>query len=297
MNIIFPCKPGSTHEEDSCWSKELIAAEEAGFSISLLSDAAWGDPLTIRPMTSFSKEDSFLYRGWILKPQSYKELTEIKLSFINNYDNYMWSYHFPHWYNELKDFTPASLIIEADEISSSGLESIAKKVSNQIGNKSVMIKDYLKSRKHEWYDACFIRDASDEEELVRVMSNFFNLQGRDFYGGLVFRDFLNLKRIGVHSKSRMPLPIEFRTFFVKGLPITTIPYWSNDVEYPENVEFPPAEWLATIGQLIKSPFVALDIAQDEDNKWWVIEVNDGGSAGLPDHTNLEEFYKLLSDNI
>ena len=69
------------------------------------------------------------------------------------------------------------------------------------------------------------------------------------------------------------------------------------LEYPEDIEYPPNEWLEKIGKKMKSPFVALDIAQDVNNKWCVIEVNDGGTAGLPEKVDLKEFYRLLQKGL
>lgn len=293
MNILFPASLNSSREVSEFWQKEAAAAEAIGFEISIISESHFGSPISI-----YNHKSPYLYRGWILKPQDYAEMDGLVNSKLqNSFENYMWSYNFPEWYGVLADFTPSSLIIPADEIRNSGLVLLAEQIANMLGDKSVMIKDYLKSRKHEWYEACFIRDASDEKELVRVMTNFFNLQGRDFYGGLIFRDFIDLKKVGFHPKSKMPLPLEFRTFFLNGKPIFTTPYWSNDAQYPEDFLYPPEEWLSDIGKLLKSPFVALDIAQGEDGRWWVIEVNDGGSAGLPDHVNLEEFYQILKNNL
>lgn len=289
MNIIFPSNLEFHKQIDDFYVKESTAAQAAGFEISTLSESHFGTPLSI-----YNKKSPSLYRGWIIKPQIYQEMCNLGVELLNNYDNYMWSYNFPSWYSSLSNKeTPNSFVFSAEEIQEMGLKKIAESVSKHINCKSLIIKDYLKSRKHEWYDACFIRDTSDETELIRVMLNFFNLQGRDFYGGLVFRDFLDLKKIGFHPKSRMPLPLEFRTFFLNNKPIFTTPYWSNDVSYPDNIECPPMDWLQFIGSKIESPFVALDIAQDENNKWWVIEVNDGGSAGLGNNVDIEEFYKLL----
>lgn len=299
-NIIFPAYPpfysGASPIVDPVWKREAEAAEKIGFNISLLSESHFGSPLSVK---NVEKDRVSLYRGWILKPPVYKDMSSsFELSLVNNYDNYLWSYEFPRWYQDTsKSETPYSFFYTAEEIQELGLKVLAQQVAERVGSKSLIIKDWLKSRKHEWYDACFIRDASDTIETIRIMSNFFKLQGRDFYGGLVFRDFLNLKKIGFHPKSRMPLPLEFRTFFFNGTPFFTIPYWGNDVAYPENMEFPPKDWLQSIGDSIRSPFVALDLAQDESSKWWIIEVNDGGSAGLPDHVNLQEFYSILYEKV
>ncbi len=288
MNIIFPSDLGSNSKISSFWEKDAAAAKAAGFEVSLLSESFFGTPLSI-----YNKKSPSLYRGWIIKPDMYKEMSELGVGLLNSYDDYLWSYDFPKWYQELLGETPESFYYTADQIVELGLAKIAEDVAKRSGSKSLMIKDWLKSRKHEWFDACFIRDASDETELIRVMTNFFNLQGRDFYGGLVFRDFLDLKKVGFHPKSRMPLPIEFRTFFINNEPFFTTTYWSNDIVYPSDIESPPEDWLREIGSKLKSPFVAIDIAQEESGKWMAIEVNDGGSAGTPENINLEEFYSRL----
>lgn len=94
----------------------------------------------------------------------------------------------------------------------------------------------------------------------------------------------------------MPLPLEYRVFFVNQKPIFCIPYWNDGTVYTDNSS-PPNEWLEDISKRIHSPFVALDIAQDINNKWWIIEVNDGGSAGLPDHVDSQHFYNILYNSL
>ncbi len=295
INIIFPSMP-STRKLDIFWQKEAEAAKSVGFGISTVTDPNDSGPLFVSG--GHSKAIS-LYRGWIVKPQYYQEMYQITgETLLTSYEDYMWTHNFPKWYEVLNnEETPKSITFTGNEIFSMGLAQIAEKVAEQIGSKSIMIKDYLKSRKHEWFDACFIKDASDIKDLIRVMTNFFNLQGRDFYGGLVFRDFIQLKKLGVHPKSGMPLPIEFRTFFLNQEPLVTSMYWDNDIPYPEGIESPPQAWLEEIGKKMKSPFVALDIAQAEDGKWWVIEVNDGGTAGYPDSLDSKEFYSLLYNRL
>lgn len=294
-NIIFPCLIGQSNKIDPFWEKEAEAAKSVGFGISLVSDQNDAGPLLLR-----GRADNYLYRGWILKPYFYEQLSfALGSSLLTGLDKYLWSYDFPKWYEVLTEAeTPKSFIFTAETIQKIGLDGIALEVSDFCIDSQInqlLLKDYLKSRKHEWYDACFIKDAynPDHSDLIRVMTNFFELQGRDFYGGLVFREFLKLKKLGIHPKSGMPLPIEFRTFFLNQEPLITSMYWNNDIPYPEGVEQPPQAWLEEIGKKMVSPFVALDIAQDEAGKWWVIEVNDGGTAGYPDNIDSKEFYSKL----
>lgn len=291
-HIIFPSLPGSK-KIAPFWEEQAKAAEVAGFKIDLVSDQNETGPITLKNNDEGDK--SCLYRGWIVKPSYYKEMTQINdHSFINTYNDYIWSYDFPNWYEVLTNqHTPSSLTFNKEAISELGIDKIASQVKEWAGNKSLILKDWLKSRKDKWFDACFIKDASDSEDVKRVMNNLFFLQGRNFYGGYVFREFLSLKKLGSHSKVDMPLPVEYRTFFLHQKPMMTMNYWSEEVQYTEGMQPPPNEWLEEIGKKMKSPFVALDIAQDVNDKWWVIEVNDGGTAGYPDTTNSEQFYQLL----
>jgi len=75
-------------------------------------------------------------------------MCELDVKLINGYDNYMWSYDFPKWYSclELNDNTPQSFIYEPDVIIKIGLEGVAKEIARDHGPKSMMIKDFLKSR-------------------------------------------------------------------------------------------------------------------------------------------------------
>ena len=68
-----------------------------------------------------------------------------------------------------------------------------------------MLKDFVKSRKHEWAEACFIPSASDRASVERVVRRFLELQDDDLSEGLVFREFVEFEPLGRHPKSGMPL--------------------------------------------------------------------------------------------
>ena len=62
------------------------------------------------------------------------------------------------------------------------------------GDAPIIVKDYVKSQKHHWSEACFIPAASDADAVRRVASRFIELQGTSLTGGLVFRAYEDLKR-------------------------------------------------------------------------------------------------------
>ncbi|MFI7288680.1 ATP-grasp domain-containing protein [Streptomyces anulatus] len=45
----------------------------------------------------------------------------------------------------------------------------------------------MKSRKHEWYEACYVPELADAEQLASVVGRFVEPQGTFLSGGLVPR--------------------------------------------------------------------------------------------------------------
>lgn len=296
-NIIFPAYPHLPKQLNPYFKSEVEAAEKAGFGVSIISDEN-----TTGPMRMTQKEaDSYIYRGWLVRPAYYQEMSDmIGGKLLNGYQDYMSSYELPNWYQHFTvEDTPESLIITADAITNNGLDWVVKQVQDYFKSDApLMMKDFLKSLKYEWYDACLIKDGSDAKEIMRITTNFFELRGRDFVGGLVYRKLLDLKRAGIHPKTRTPVPIEYRTFFLNKKPMMTFSIWEKEgIDYGSEGVPPPQEYLESVGQKIISPFVAVDLAKDKDNKWWVIEVNDGGAAGLPEHIDFQEFYNKLHQGV
>lgn len=297
-NIIFPAYPHLPKKLNPYFQAEMDAAQSAGFGISIVSDENTPGPMSVSNRTS----DFYIYRGWLVKPAYYQEMSDmVGHKLLNTYQDYMSSYELPNWYqNFTHDDTPESLIISAEAITINGLEWVVQRVKNYFKSDApLMMKDFLKSMKYEWFDACLIKDGSDAKEIMRITTNFFELRGKDFVGGLVYRKLLDLKRAGIHPKTRTPVPIEFRTFFLNQKPMTTISIWEKEVgiDYRAEGAPPPQEFLESVGKKIISPFVAVDLAKAVDDKWWVIEVNDGGAAGLPEHMDVKDFYKKLHDGI
>ena len=152
------------------------------------------------------------------------------------------------------------------------------------------MKDFVKSRKHEWEEACFIPSASDRGAVERVVRRFLALQGPDLSEGLVFREFVEFEPLGRHSRSGMPLTKEFRIFFLDGLPIFRTPYW-EEADYEG--ETPPIVHFAETASRVRSRFFTMDVAKRRDGDWMIVELGDGQVAGLPEHADLEAFYRAL----
>lgn len=86
----------------------------------------------------------------------------------------------------------------------------------------------------------------------------------------------------------MPLANEHRFFVFKGQIFYSAPYWNS--EYSRVTRRPDKKVIIDLMPYIKSSFYAIDIAEKEDGDWIVIEVNDGGTAGIPEGGNMNDFY-------
>lgn len=130
-----------------------------------------------------------------------------------------------------------------------------------------IVKDYVKSRKHEWYDACFIKNISDIANTTRVIRNFVERQGDSLVGGIVLRKFMGLHQIGFHERSGMPISEEYRIFVYAGKILIMDNYWTEK----EDVRLSDVEisWIECIAKKVRSNFVTIDIARkDDDHGIW-----------------------------
>ena len=154
-------------------------------------------------------KDLTIYRGWMMSPHMYENfynlLLEKGIQLINSPKEYAKYHLLPRWYSDFEGATPFSVWSESNNI-----EDILKMADRLTG--AFVVKDYVKSRKHEWYDACFIKDISDREKTFSVINNFRNRQGDRLEGGIVLRKYENLKSIGYQKNSGMPISEEYRVF-------------------------------------------------------------------------------------
>jgi hypothetical protein len=116
----------------------------------------------------------------------------------------------------------------------------------------------------------------------------------DFQGNLVVRKFVDLKKIGTHNKSSMPLTQEYRSYIVNGKLLSTYKYWEQG---NCGTETPPEEFILKIAERIvkgtNSKLFTIDTAQLESGEWTCIEVGDGQVSALPEHEDKETFFKKL----
>jgi len=214
---------------------------------------AGNPPAATRKVKEQAAPTTAIYRGWMLKPETYSRLHDAlskrNLHLINSPAEYKHCHHLPESYSIIKSYTPATVALKLD--SDFSFDEVMRHLS-AFGDRPLVLKDYVKSRKHEWHEACFIPSASDRAQVERIVNRFIELQGDDINEGLVFREFVEFQPLANHSKSKMPLTKEFRLFFLDGKLLECCEYW-DEGDYDESR--PPENTFADVARQIQSRFL------------------------------------------
>ena len=234
-------------------------------------------------------------RGWMLRPDQYTQLYDALqakgLHLINTPAAYRHCHYLPESYPIIQTATPKSVWLPYD---ANVTMARVMAILTPFGDQPVILKDYVKSRKHEWHEACYIPAASDRAVVERVVNRFIELQAEDLSEGLVFREYVPFQPIGSHTKSDMPLTMEFRCFVLDGTVVATSAYWD---EGAYTAVKPPAHLFADILSQVQSRFFTMDIAQLTDGMWMIVELGDAQVAGLPEMLDPAQFYRTLTRSI
>ena len=300
--VIFPSVPFGPREIDPDFEAEQIAAKRAGFATALVDHTRLmaGD-VAVSVARVPDRARTAVYRGWMLTPHQYSAMHAVlaarETNLLNSPDAYRTCHYLPESYPFIAEHTPRSVWFPVERARGLPLETLRAALA-PFGDAPLIVKDYVKSQKHDWDEACFIPRASDLPTVERVASRFLKLQGEDLNEGLVFRAFVPLKIVGQHPKSGMPLAAEFRIFWLDGEPLLSHRYW-GDLTAPDlalDSELPLAA-LRPIAARIPSRFFTMDIAFLEDGSWTIVELGDGQVAGLPATDLALDFYRGVAKGL
>ena len=295
MKILFCCHPIFQRQVDPDFESEFVAARQAGFEVLLFNFKDVEDEKydkALRDIPVQVEKTEVILRSWMLKPASYHEfyqvLQEKNIFLINNPAAYLTCHYFPNSYEIIKSDTPFSVFFKWKE--EAGFDYVMDALT-VFENKAILVKDYVKSEKYYWHEACFIPDASDRKSVEKITKRFLELRGRFLNEGLVFREFVELEYLPESQSVQMPLAREFRLFFLKGKLLALLPYWDK-TKY--NGELPDIQHFTEIASRIKSIFFTMDVAKSKKGKWLIIELGDGQVSGIPETADLKDFYRKLN---
>lgn len=279
--FLFPADVFNRREvdEEFRWQAQQLPSDAQIFLLEETDNPE--RPWKIIKQDRFNDETSLVMRGWMLTPEKYQSLEEYASSagyaLLTSASAYQSAHYLPGWYQLFADFTPASIWLNPEQ------SKVMENAVNSLSESAYIVKDYVKSRKHEWDTACF---ASSKQRLMPVINEFIRLQdadGNGIEGGIVIREFENFnKDLG-----------EARVWWVNSSPVLTTPHPDN----PEKIPVIGADFLEELSSSVKalgSPFITTDIAVLLDGSLRVVEVGDGQVSGLPVNQPAEALWDALS---
>lgn len=216
-----------------------------------------------------------IYRGWMLQTEKYRQLYEALLdrgvTLINQPEQYQHAHEFPYAYPVIKDYTPKTIVCPNDQ--PINWDQVRAELPR------FMIKDFVKSVKGTEFPVMFDNTYSNQE-LDQYVKRFIELRGQLFTGGIVLKEFVDLKSSGGKTN-------EYRAFYLDGqlLTMSKNSNQNSDVRVPELL-------LQSLPSL-KSRFYTVDFAELADGGWTVIETGDGQVSGLSPGQYVFKFYEQL----
>lgn len=192
---------------------------------------------------------------------------------------YRRAHELPGWYGTFAGLTPVSGWLPAAPGEVPDPQRLAALAAG-LPPGSAVVKDYVKSRKHEWAEACYVPDLADPAALHRVAARFVELQDEFLAGGVVLRAFETFV-------APQGAAAEVRVWWRDGVPgLVTAHPDSAVAEVPEPVR-------AAV-EALGCPFVTTDLALRADGVWRVVEVGDGQVSDLHREVDLTAFVQLLT---
>jgi ATP-grasp domain, R2K clade family 3 len=224
------------------------------------------------------------YRGWMLRAEQYRAMEEALRArgcrLLVSGRDYRAGHELPGWIDCFQHLTPQTVVLPmAQGTPPPDAERLARAVSGW-SDGGFVIKDYVKSRKHEWPDACY---APDLTRLPDVVARFVELQGEDLAGGLVIRRFEDFE----HR--------ELRVWWVDGEPVFAGPHPDDpeaDIEAPGDL----GDVRAAVRRL-GCRFVTTDLVRRADGVRRVIEVGDGQVSDWPSGAEPALLYAALRGTV
>lgn len=274
-SVLFCSDPLSTSRVDPYFEAQAAAARAAGATVAVIDHDALLRGETARAVRRVPRDiGSCWYRGWMIPAVRYAELARALAArgghLLTGAAEYQRAHELPAWYPIFASVTPRSVWMAVDAHETVPQAVLAELV-RPLGGGPAVVKDFVKSRKHEWHEACYVPNVDDPAGLHTLVSTFVERQGHDLAGGIVIRAFERFVPTG-------PDAGEARVWWLDGQPVLIGPH-------PDSPEAVPQPELAEIGPLVKllgCRFITTDVARHTDGRWRLVEVGDGQVSDLPD---------------
>ncbi|MFD8088088.1 ATP-grasp domain-containing protein [Kitasatospora sp. NPDC059722] len=307
--IVFPADPLNPRRPDPHFAWEARLVRELGGEHHLVDHDALLAGRAEEAVRRVPEGGGPLwYRGWMIPSRDYAAfaaaLSARGGNLLTSAAGYAAAHELPGWYGVFEGSTPSSVWIpsagEAAGGSASapgpGREELADAVARLGGRGPAIVKDYVKSRKHEWHEACYVPELADLDAVGRVVARFVELQGEFLAGGVVLRRYEEFARasapVGTEAGAGVGLgvgvgvgvgvggtrAVEARVWWLDGEPVLVGPH----PDAPRDEVDPDLTGVRSLVRTLGCRFVTTDLASRADGSGWrVVEVGDGQVSDLP----------------
>ena len=267
MLLLIPSDPLRPRRPDPHFAPEAAAARDLGLDVALVDHDAVVAGSATEAVTRVPESDDVVYRGWMVGAGAYADMAAALAArgaaLRTDASSFRTAHELPGWYAALSDLTPATVWSE-------GSAAPVADLCRHLGSGPAVLRDYVKSMKHHWAEACFVPDVTDVAAAARIAARFLELREDAFTGGLVLRRFESFTGA------------EIRTWWVDG-------HRALATAHPDTAGSVPsgAEALPDVGPAVRSlglPFVTVDFALRDDGVWRVVELGDGQVSDRPSTT-------------
>jgi hypothetical protein len=217
MHALMPNHPLRPREVEPDFREERDAAAAAGFEVVLYSHEHLLEGNGARAVSQVpmrhGPSSPCVMRGWMISEAQYallhSQIATRGYELINTAAAYAEAHYLPLAYPLLDELTPKSVWTDACDLDAAWL------LYEAFGERDALVKDWVKSAKHRWDEACFLPARSTREHFMRVLRALMDDRGRLFEHGFVLRRFVPLVTSG-HDLRGHPVTDEARLFFVDG---------------------------------------------------------------------------------
>lgn len=254
---------------------QAAAAREAGAQVALIDHDALLAGRADEAVRRVPRDiGAAWYRGWMIPAAAYADLeTALAVRDVRLCTSalmYRTAHELPGWYGTFADATPPSAWTACAPYHPPR-PAVLVGITAALPPGPGIVKDFVKSRKHDWDHACYLPDLADTTAVQHVVSRFVDLQEDALAGGIVLRAFEVFRQeVG-----------EARVWWLDGEPVLT-------TAHPDTPDLRPQPALESIRPLVGTlgcRFVTTDLAQRADGTWRVMEVGDGQVSDLPAGTD------------
>ncbi|MCX5379983.1 ATP-grasp domain-containing protein [Streptomyces sp. NBC_00091] len=269
--VLYCSDPLNERRADAHFAAEARQLRAAGGSVALIDhDALLAGDAERAVARVPAGAGALWYRGWMIPAERYADLDAALRGrgarTAVSPEDYRLAHELPGWYETFAALTPASRwlpVAARERPDADRLAALAAALPAGPG----IVKDYVKSRKHEWHEACHLPDLADRPAVHRVVSRFVELQDEFLAGGIVLRAF------------ECFTGPEARVWWRDAEPRLITPH----PDAPDGAVTLPDSALAPVRAAVEAlgcRFVTTDLALREDGVWRVVEVGDGQVSDL-----------------